>query len=507
MTDAIPSRVANPWLDDGDVQLWHGDVIDTLRGLPAGVAQTCVTSPPYWGLRDYGTGDWMGGDAECGHLAPPKGGAQAGSTLSTLGPKRDGLGPDNSAWAESSGAQYRDVCGRCGARRVDSQLGLEATPELYVERMVAVFREVWRVLRDDGTCWINLGDCYAHGAPSGTAGQWNGSSPLGKNGNAENATKAQNAIAGGTLGPGLKPKDLVGIPWRVAFALQSDGWYLRSDIIWAKPNPMPESVTDRPTKSHEYLFLLTKRPRYFYDADAIREPADEGSIAREGRARLTAYSAPGQSPNRRNGSDGEWQTAGRNRRSVWTIPTQPYAEAHFATYPEALVRPCILAGTSERGECAACGAPWVREVERGDFTPSNGRGGSVHSADYAVRVQSKTGGSGVGQVGDGFGRYERETTGWRASCECAPEPSSPGAFASDGSVPAPRGASIIPQTVLDPFIGSGTTALVARKHGRRCIGIDLSVDYLGIAARRLQQLSLFADPGGHSEDTPEAECV
>jgi DNA modification methylase len=380
-----------PWLDDGDVQLYHGDVIDTLRQLPTGVAQTCVTSPPYWGLRDYGTGAWTGGDGECDHTAG-RGGHLAESVASTRGGAHQ--------VAEAQTVPFKDECGRCGARRVDSQLGLEASPDVYVERMVAVFRGVWRVLRDDGTCWINLGDSYSGGggyAPDAPSNQ----TPRHR----RNGGKSRE-YTGRTPAAGLKQKDLVGVPWRVAFALQADGWYLRSDVIWSKPNPMPESVSDRPTKSHEYLFLLAKQPKYFFDADAIREPNSEGSIERfgieEGVGSTRAWrTTNNKRDGRTDGTKGneafrDHVPHGRNRRSVWTVATEPFPEAHFATYPQALIRPCILAGS------------------RPD------------------------------------------------------------------------------DTILDPFVGSGTTALVARNHGRRCIGIDLSSEYLGIAARRLQQLSLLA---------------
>jgi len=249
-----------------------------------GTVQTCVTSPPYWGLRDYG---------------------------------------------------------------VSGQLGLESTPDAYVASMVAVFREVWRVLREDGTLWLNLGDSYAsQGGPEPAQTKWQ----------VQGASDGQNGGRSRTAGS-LKPKDLVGIPWRVAFALQADGWYLRSDIIWAKPNPMPESVTDRPTKAHEYLFLLTKNARYYWDADAVREPVAEASVARaEYRgANGTKWSdAAGYGDNE--AEFGVKRRAclehgpannplGRNIRSVWTIATQPYPEAHFATFPEKLVEPCILAGS------------------------------------------------------------------------------------------------------------------------------------------------------------------
>jgi DNA modification methylase len=439
MTDAIPSRAATPYLDDGDVQLYHGDVIDVLAQLPAGIAQTCITSPPYWGLRSY---------LPDGH-------------------------DDKTA-----------------------ELGLEATPELYVERLVAVFREVWRVLRDDGTVWLNLGDSYASGNGGDTRSSGFNERYFGKPSieDKQGATNAQ--LPAMQRPPGLKPKDLVGIPWRVAFALQADGWTLRSDIIWAKPNPMPESVSDRPTKAHEYLFLLTKQPRYFYDADAIREPNDAVHMrwTKTKRKTVGGEGEPGvyQGAFNRAIANGS-EAVGRNRRSVWTIPTEPFPEAHFATFPKALVRPCILAGTSERGECVACGAPWVRVVERVGGTWDERK---ANGAPMRYGLESPKG-TPANRMGD----LSSETTGWRASCTCAHGIGRPPGTGTDGNQPR------TPQTVLDPFIGSGTTALVARNHGRRCIGIDLSAEYLAIAARRLQQLSLFADSPGRSGDTLEPECA
>jgi len=238
-----------------------------------GTVQTCVTSPPYWGLRDYG---------------------------------------------------------------VSGQLGLESTPDAYVASMVAVFREVWRVLREDGTLWLNLGDSYAsQGGPEPAQTKWQ----------VQGASDGQNGGRSRTAGS-LKPKDLVGIPWRVAFALQADGWYLRSDIIWAKPNPMPESVTDRPTKSHEYVFLLTKAARYYWDADAV---AERGASVREFREDTRGDGADsmerGRASRQALGPSGFGATGTRNLRSVWSIATQPYPEAHFATMPEKLVEPCIKAGS------------------------------------------------------------------------------------------------------------------------------------------------------------------
>lgn len=255
-----------------------GDCRTTLATLPDASVQCCVTSPPYWGLRDYGTPE---------------------------------------------------------------QIGVESTPDAYVAELVAVFREVRRVLKDDGVCWLNLGDSYA------TCG----GAHDGRNDNQRGVgAKRVHLVGGGDQGPrrpafGTKPKDLVGIPWRVAFALQADRWWLRSDVIWAKPNPMPESVTDRPTKAHEYVFLLAKAERYYYDAEAISEPAvvcQQRTEPTRGVGYGAAKGANGRTPDRDGGfgSDGS-----RNARTVWPIPTQPYPGAHFAVMPEALATRCILAGS------------------------------------------------------------------------------------------------------------------------------------------------------------------
>jgi DNA modification methylase len=297
-----------------------GDALEQLRTLPDGCAHCCVTSPPYWGLRDYGE---------------------------------------------------------------PGQIGLEETPQEYIDRLVEIFGEVWRVLRDDGTLWLNLGDSYA-GNATGSRKETDKSS----------TNRGCAFDRPDKLPPGLKPKDLVGIPWRVAFALQADGWYLRSDIVWNKPNPMPESVTDRPTKAHEYIFLLSKIPRYYYDADAVREAYNPETLGRY------SYDFQGTAPTCRQG-DGdisrrlreygprEPNPSGRNRRTVWTVATEPYPDAHFAVYPTALIKPCILAG------CPAGGV------------------------------------------------------------------------------------------VLDPFIGSGTTGLVAVECGRDYLGIELSEKYAEMARRRI----------------------
>ena len=373
----------------------NGDVIACLRSLPDACVQCVVTSPPYWGLRDYG---------------------------------------------------------------VEGQIGLEPTPEEHVEKMVEVFREVKRVLRDDGTLWLNYGDCYytgGRGSPDADANRI-------KDPNSMQASHSANAIgcaANRRDIKGMKPKDLVGMPWRIAFALQADGWYLRSDIIWSKPNPMPESVTDRPTKSHEYIFLLSKSPRYFYDADAVREE-QTGNAHSRGKG-LTPKSAPEGSNIRAKES---WHLStrdvevpgGRNRRTVWEIATQPMPDAHFATFPEALVEPCIKAGTSERGCCPACGAPWRRVVEV-----------TVYDTRPGTNTKYNGGGLASGSRNTTRKMSMRSEIGWAPTCTCS---------AGDP----------IPCTVLDPFGGSGTVAKVARDLGRSSVMIELNPDYVNIMKKRLR---------------------
>ena len=384
-----------------------GDVRERLRELPSGSVQTCVTSPPYWGLRDYGTAQWEGGDAACVHQ-----GINGRTVSGGAGKQYTNAG---------SNRVYSGDC-ECGARRVDAQIGLEPTPEAYVAELVAVFAEVRRVLADDGTLWVNLGDSYA--AQEGQRKVTDAAGP-------KQLTKRGSTGAPSRFVAELKPKDLVGIPWRVAFALQADGWYLRSDVIWHKPNPMPESVTDRPTKAHEYLFLLSKQARYYYDAEAIAEKASHSMLSQmeqgyfgEARkdydgagvqnpssvkARIIAgarrrtdasksAAVPGKTPDALSQrSNHDWTLLTRNRRSVWTVTTKPYPDAHFATYPPALIEPCILAGS---------------------------------------------------RPGD---------------------------------------------TVLDPFTGSGTTGEVALRLGRHFVGCELNQAYLQLARKRLGAVApLFA---------------
>ena len=336
----------------------QGDVIEKLKEIETGTVQCVVTSPPYWGLRDYGTAAWDGGDENCQHIEP-----RQVRGKNTAKQRSNNQGEGGSTWK---------ICQHCGAKRVDKQLGLEETPEEYVEKMVEVFRQIKRVLKHDGTVWLNLGDSYNG---SGKAGNKN-SEYYKKHTEFGKPAKNKDKIGIPTNVKGLKPKDLVGIPWRVAFALQADGWYLRQDIIWHKPNPMPESVTDRCTKSHEYIFLLTKSAKYFYDADAIKTPLKDESIARllqdidnqKGSDRVPKKTnGPMKAVGGKNwqsnmagdglkikGHKGYFDKDGNpicginaNKKSVWKINTKPYKEAHFAVFPPKLPELCIKAGSSE----------------------------------------------------------------------------------------------------------------------------------------------------------------
>lgn len=429
--------------EDGPVRVLFGDVRERLRDLSDGSVHCVVTSPPYWGLRDYGTGQWAGGDPDCDHVARR---LTAGDGLAALGERYRGGGHKAAAGKEVA---FRDVCGRCGAVRSDAQIGLEETPEEYVDALVGVFREVRRVLRSDGTVWLNLGDSYASEV-KGSGGS--GRSRLGPTGDLQNIDFQK--MEPRRFTHGLKPKDLVMVPARVALALQADGWYLRADVCWQKPNPMPESVGDRPTSSHEHVFLLARSPRYFYDSEAVREPAlwPDGPNSPEsisspygqGFTRRTGRPVVEESRKALTGPTHERQRslvhrsavpggqdmrsdprAGRNLRDVWTIATTPYAEAHFATYPEELVRRCVVAGTSERGCCAKCGEPWARVEE----------------------------------------------LGWRPGCGHGP-------------------SRVAPCVVLDPFAGSGTTLAVARRMGRRAVGVELQEAYLPLIQRRVGSAAL-----------------
>ena len=382
----------------------QGDVREVLKTLDEESVQCVVTSPPYWGLRDYG---------------------------------------------------------------VDDQLGLEATPEEFVENLVEVFKEVKRVLRKDGTVWLNLGDSYASGKSRYSSKPQ--TIAKGKSHDEPMDGKKPDLY----YHPVLKDKDLIGIPWRVALALQADGWYIRSDIIWNKPNPMPESVRDRPTKSHEYIFLLTKSAKYYYDHEAIKEKGEypAGTKAAKGSAKRYSTDLVNSRPPEYKVYDGT-----RNKRSVWRITTKPYKEAHFATFPEELPETCIKAGTSKAGCCADCGTPIKRIVETNN--PSK------QSADYDNNLgwsntHQKTSNpqSSKSLHRNKGGVYSSAVTrGWKPTCDC--------------------NADKVPCVVLDIFAGSGTTLRVASKLGRKGIGIELNPEYIKILKKRCkiesESLEVFA---------------
>lgn len=374
-----------------DLNLCHfGDVGQVRSTWPDAFVQTVVTSPPYLWLRDYGVlpTDWP----EVTYTPMP------------------GLPPIT--------IPAQTAC-----------LGLEASPADFIGHIVHIFREVHRVLREDGTLWFNMGDTYL-GSPGAQA-----------------------------RAHGLKEKDLLGVPWRCAFALQADGWYLRSDVIWHKPNPMPESVQDRPSKAHEYFFLLSKSEDYYFDAVAIRE-MDSGRSSgntfqgRQGGSEHQARSGGTGS--------GEWKPgAGRNKRTVWTVASYPYKGSHFATFPPDLIRPCVLAGTPEAGCCAQCRRPWRRVVEK-EFIPT----GAARGEESEKPMDESNGWQG----------YERgltaiKTLRWEPACEC--------------------GAGAVPAIALDPFLGSGTLGEVSQALGRSWLGIDLDTRNEALQIERTQKIGLI----------------
>ena len=405
-----------------------------------------ITSPPYYGLRDYGTATWDGGNPSCIHVV----GNQVQDNKA-IGAITSGVRPGADA----------SHCLKCGARRIDAQIGLEQSPAEYVEQIVSVFREIWRVLRPEGTCWLVIGDSYASTPPGNKTKGVSGKSTLhgvnGKSGQYRETLSQSVQKKRNTISSDLKPKDLIGIPWRVAFALQADGWWLRSDIIWDKPNPMPESVTDRPTKAHEYIFLLTKSARYFYDSEAVRENISESTLERwkgipvRKNASRQAFQVGGVQGESSMGVN----PSGRNRRSVWAVTTEPYSGAHFATFPKALIEPMVLAGTSAHGCCSGCGKPWVRLVQKPDMSERPRRSEASKSLN---EWQGAT--SAGGQYQKWRNQNPDQTVGWEPTCKCD--------------------ADVIPCVVLDPFCGSGTVGEVCRTlpQPRRFIGIDLSMKYL-----------------------------
>lgn len=491
------------------IRILNGDCREMLAKIADRSVQCCVTSPPYYGLRNYG---------------------------------------------------------------VDGQIGLEPSPESYVTELVSVFREVRRVLRDDGVLFLNLGDSYARSQDTNVPQTKNplcvppqtNHSPVSRVGSSDGVVGRADRPGSRTTGGGLKPKDLIGIPWMIAFALRADGWYLRSDIIWAKPNPMPESVTDRPTSAHEHVFLFAKsgdhlfwthrdkvgsrvhpepdyrwkhretkeeicvEPHglpedvkriwqrvnlwsghdYFWDAEAVRQPMAVASIVRlaqdvdhrTGSSRANG-GAKTNGPmkavggldkqrghgRRHDGFNDRWdlmskdeqQSMGANCRNVWTIATQPFSESHFATFPPDLAERCIKAGTSERGCCASCGAPWARITIKGEpDMPHRAVSGADASGGYSGQSTKNHDATGVQNASDVKRRIlegmREKAYSWAPTCECH--------------------AGVVPCTVLDPFAGAFTTCMVADRMQRHAIGVELNPEYCEMAERRIvEDAGMFAD--------------
>jgi DNA modification methylase len=596
-----------------------GNCLEKLREMPEDSVHACVSSPPYWGLRDYGVEQTLwGDDPDCVHEFADETVVREirkGVGLEELGKRYRGGGKKQGQIERFT--IHRGTCMKCGAWR--GSLGLEPTPEMFVEHLADVYDEVRRVLRPDGTCWVNIGDSYASGGGAGDQGRdgdrfarahtqkflnvnRGGRFPDGKHGGknqkrvGSNRGQRGDGNAGVPFTPmqqpnrspimGLKAKDLVGVPWMLAFELRRRGWYLRQEIIWHKPNPMPESTEDRCTKAHEHVFLLAKSERYFYDAEAIKErssgftnprgtklvtpkSAQHGSGIRANeswhaatgdvfdmRNKRTVWSGDDEErespwPNhdsRPKGSfAGQRAAAGadvpqsfrtivdeRNRRSVWTIATTPFKEAHFATFPPALVEPCIKAGTSQRGCCQKCSAPWERittPTER--YLKFLGRSYHDHGDDGGKGQMQQRGENRQNALREegGMVSKEHETVGWYPTCRCdglkklPPLPQSPRLRppedAGDGWEPSEAEKAYLeiqreiwrfdcgviygkwrllcraseklktsPAVVLDPFGGAGTTGLVADRLGRDAVLVELKADYAEMARRRIEGESM-----------------
>jgi DNA modification methylase len=450
------------------VQILQGDCREKLMQLPAQSVHCCVTSPPYWNLRDYGTGTWEGGDASCDHLD-----------------QRDTATTKQTTNAGTNKMQFAGTCGKCGAKRIDQQIGMEDSPQEFVSAMVDFARGVWHVLRDDGTFWLNLGDSYAadrggtympaETLAGGISGVGDADSMRGR------SDKEKGNARRDCTKYGLKHKDLCMIPARVAIALQEDGWYLRNDIIWFKPNPMPASVTDRCTNSYEHIFLLTKKPDYFCDMEAIREPASPASYERYEHGFTSANtkhsandeysSASSKASKQKDGQERFRDLSGKNKRDVWVVSVSGFSGAHFATFNPDLIRPCILAGTSAAGCCPKCGAPHERIIELGepDLAHQRACGGDMFGK-YDGKATKDFSANGVQDASAVKARIlagmrERKTVGWKPTCEC-------------------NAGKPVPCTVIDPFGGSGTTGMVATELGRNSILIELNPAYVTLCENR-----------------------
>ena len=446
--------MALPRITMRNAEIIVGDVRAGLAELPDGSVHTQICSPPYWGLRAYGTEPqiWGPSGEQCqkhGHVWESEGKSSSRNRNGAKGGLHDGRETDKLADNVTLHPPHGDTCIMCGAWR--GEHGLEPTIDLYVQNEVLIFREVRRVLRDDGICWVNLGDSYNSNPSWGR-----GKSTLEGTPQDQIPSKPPAGWLSHAKTDSLKPKDLCGIPWRVVLALQQDGWFWRDTICWAKKSPMPESVTDRCTKSWEPIFMLTKSARYYADMQAVRE---EGSYY--------AWTAPqfkGGDITRHHGNEAGGggspidPTYGRNLRNVWHLGPEPYAEAHFATFPGEIPRRCILASTSERGCCPECGAPWERVTERNKLT-----------RERPNELTKRNGADGTGNhCANTVAGVSVETTGWQPTCQHIHTETEP-------------------CTVLDIFSGSGTTVMVAVELGRKGIGLELNPEYAAMSKRRIKR--------------------
>jgi DNA modification methylase len=457
---------------------WHVEINDALRGarlLPDNCLSMIATSPPYYGLRDYQTGKWEGGDPACDHKDSKQ---VASNLLASNGPKSQRNGRTASETKLRDGLKgVRHVC-KCGATRIDEQIGLEDSPEEYAAKLVALFRELRRALHPTGTLWLNLGDSYSNDTKWG--GKTGGKHAAGLHG--------QTGVGRGKKNTGLKQKDLIGVPWLVAFALRADGWYLRQWMPWVKSNAMPESADDRPSTSCETVFILAKSSDYFFDMEAVKRPSitnddrkpygSDGAWQMDGRDKWETGAGQSQDrdPSVRNFRSADlWfdsrgmllaaEVDGTDDNTVlgFDVTLKSYRGAHFAVWPPDLVRPMIQAGSSEHGVCPHCFAPHTRIVKKvrvptrpGDDTKVTGDALTDGNRDPERHVT------------------RTETLGWKPSCDC-PEHES------------------VPAIVYDPFTGSGTTGKVALELNRRFLGSELNPDYFALIEKRMKaaKASLF----------------